>query len=138
MDTIHAIIMAICITCGASGAAHATNHDSQECFASKHEALQEHPGGHVRWHTTPSGTCYHIGKRNHSGTWRDSKPLPTKDGSGSVQTAKKGGNPNWGKGSNIKVPFLDETREWFGHMEDTHVQRNKHDHKLDDFLQGHP
>lgn len=76
--TLQSLLLAVCVWCGATASASATNHMSEECFASLSQLRQVHKTEHAYRHKTPNGMCWHIGKKNHSGTFTEVKPKPSK------------------------------------------------------------
>jgi hypothetical protein len=91
MDSINTIVTAICMWASLACPAQAkdTSHEYLECFKSIQQLHQAHPGASWKRHRTPNGMCYHIGQRNHSGTFVDTSLSPTKDGDNLSTTIEK-------------------------------------------------
>lgn len=113
MTYICTLLVALGVWCGSATPSVAQDLRSLECFASKTQAWDVYPGQHLRHHKTPNGVCWHIGEKNHSGTWNhehtkayaSTKPLPKKIGSDTWVKAKP--TPHW-------MSFIEDSmdRDW--------------------------
>src|SRR5712664_2494812 len=124
MNIVQTVVMALCLWCGATPSI-AASHDSEECYQSVSQTRQSHPEGHIRHHKTPNGICYHVGPKNHSGTFVDTKPSPKKIGTNTAKVNVLNGStihaepgvPEWNSGAkrvdSFTYRFIDkETTRW--------------------------
>ncbi len=87
--TLQAILTALCVLCTATPII--ASPVSEQCYRSEQSTRVAHPTEHIYHHKTPTGVCYHVGPKNHSTAFVDTKPLPKKVGTGtSASTVKIG------------------------------------------------
>jgi len=112
MNIVQTVVMALCLWCSATPSI-AASHGSEECFQSVLQTRQVHPEGHIRHHETPNGMCYHVGSKNHSKTFVNTKPSSKKIGTHTAKVNVLEWNPGAKRVDSFTYRFIDkETTRW--------------------------